>query len=133
MSSNFRQITILTPKLSALERLKKLMYNVVTSLAISFFILAGKELGSNNGRILYFLPLAISYGHTVLFVSDLVGNPEDRFSHGATQYNRMVFCQIRGAQSVARLASEQLDTLAVQVRNPLATLRIFGKKNVQLS
>ena len=61
-------------------------------------------------------------------MSDLVGNPEDRSSHGATQYNRMVFRQNWGAQSVARLASDQLDTSAVQVRNPMATLTIFEEK-----
>ena len=38
MSLNFGQIPPLTPELSALERLKKLMYNDVTTLALSFLI-----------------------------------------------------------------------------------------------
>ena len=40
MSSNFGQILSQTPELSALERLKKMMYDVVNTLAIgpsSFF------------------------------------------------------------------------------------------------
>ena len=38
MSSNFGQIPPPTPELFALERLKKLMYNVVNTLAPSFLI-----------------------------------------------------------------------------------------------
>ena len=32
-----------------------------------------------------FKPVAIFCGYTVRFVSDLVGNPEDRFSHNEAQ------------------------------------------------
>ena len=38
VSSNFEQIPPPTPELSALERLKKMMYNVVNTLAPSFLI-----------------------------------------------------------------------------------------------
>ena len=38
MSSNFGQIPTPTPELSALARLKKLLYNVVSTLAPSFLI-----------------------------------------------------------------------------------------------
>ena len=34
-----------------------------------------------------FKPLAIFYGCTARFVLDLVGNPEDRFSHDAARLN----------------------------------------------
>ena len=37
-SSNFGQILPPTPELSAIERLKKLMYNVVNNLALSFLM-----------------------------------------------------------------------------------------------
>ena len=40
----------------------------------------------------YFKPLAILCGCTARFVSDLVGNPEDRFSHNEAYF----FCLILG-------------------------------------
>ena len=36
---------------------------------------------SCDSSCLFFKPLAIFYGCTALFVSDLVRNPKDRFSH----------------------------------------------------
>ena len=44
LSSNFGQIPPLTPELSALEHLKNLMYNVVTTPALLFFILSSSVL-----------------------------------------------------------------------------------------
>ena len=44
MSSNFGQIPTPTPELSALARLKKLLYNVVSTLAPSFLIRYSSDL-----------------------------------------------------------------------------------------
>ena len=54
MSSNFGQIPPPTPELSALGRLKKSMYNVVSSGI--FFILAGKEDNHNISDKFEFQP-----------------------------------------------------------------------------
>ena len=53
----------------------------VTAQLISAFVFATKIV-----QPLYFLnTLATFCGCSARFVSDLVGNPEDRFSHGASQ------------------------------------------------
>ena len=38
-------------------------------------------------------PLAIVCGYAARFVSDLVGNPEDRFSHNETHFMKKRICK----------------------------------------
>ena len=41
-----------------------------------------------------FKPLAIFYGCAARFVSDLVGNPEDRFSHNEAHFSSDTACVV---------------------------------------
>ena len=52
---------------------------VVTAQLICAFVFAIRN--PSTTVIRNFKPLAIFFGCTALFVLDLVGNPEDRFSH----------------------------------------------------
>ena len=42
-------------------------------------------------KIMNFKPPAIFYGCTARFISDLVGNPEDRFSHNEAHMIKQIF------------------------------------------
>ena len=55
----------------------------VTAQLISAFVFATQIVQSLYFYNQNFKPLAILFGCTAPFVSDLVGNPEDRFSHDA--------------------------------------------------
>ena len=59
--------------------------DAVTAKLISVFVFATRIVHPSSSYIQNFKPLAILCGCTAQFVSDLVGNPEDQFSHNEAQ------------------------------------------------
>ena len=63
---------------------------VVTAQLISTFVfryIDSTHYNPSTSQIRNFKPLTIFSGRATRFVSDLVGNPDDRFSHDAAQIN----------------------------------------------
>ena len=58
---------------------------VVTAQLIRAFVFATKVVNFSTSLIRHFKPLATILGCTARFVSDLVGNPEDRLCHDVAQ------------------------------------------------
>ena len=52
---------------------------------LNAFIFATQEYNPSTSEIQNFKPLVIFFGCEARFVSDLIRNPEDRFSHDAAQ------------------------------------------------
>ena len=71
-------------KKTGILHIRKQRHSAVTAHLISVFAFATLKVKSLLPKTRIFQPLAIFCDRTVRFVSDLVGNPEDRFSDDVT-------------------------------------------------
>ena len=79
------RVDVVLCRLFAYAKTKTQISFAVAAKLISAFVFATRIVHPSTSKIRNFEPLAIFCGFTFRFVSDLVGNPEDRFSHNEAQ------------------------------------------------
>ena len=97
-------LVVRKPVFCICENKEQISFAVTAKLISAFFFFVTYIVQSLYFHLRNFKPLAILCGCTAQFMSDLVGNPEDRFSH-----NGVPGCKIRSLISTSQYYIKRYD------------------------